>query len=349
MKIKKLPNGFGSIVKLSGNRRKPWAARISDGGKYKYIGYFSAYDEAFLCLVQCHKRKGLSNFADDLTFSDIYRLEMEEHARYIGRSTADGYRTSYNNCTALHNKPFREITIFELQQVINAISAQGIGQPSQKKTRQLFHNMYKFCIKYGFIKLTGDLSKFVDIDKHKTKYKKTPFNMRQLNRVRAIADNNTHPLSDWAKTVVMMCYCGVRPGELLAVRKSDVKIRSRFFLVRESKTAAGRNRMVPISRKTLPYFEHWLTKPGRTLISDVADGSPFKYKRYLDRFKKVMAAANCKHLPHECRHTCTTWLNDKGANKVAMQRILGHASRDVTDGVYTHKDLRQLKKAIDLL
>lgn len=349
MNIKKLPNGFGSIVLLHGTRRRPFAARISENGKYRYLGYFKTYQDAFFFLMQYNKLKSLSAFADEITFADVYHLEIEEHARYIDKDTVNGYRTCFNYCTKIHNKPFKEVTIFDLQGVIKDISARGIGQPSQKKTRQLFHNMYKFCIKYGFIKLTGDLSKFVDIDKHKPKYKKTPFNMRQLNRVRAIADDNTHPLSDWAKTVVMMCYCGVRPGEMLAVRKSDVKIRSRFFLVRDSKTAAGRNRMAPISRKTLPYFQDWLCTPGRTLISDVADGSAFRYKRYLDRFKKVMAAANCKHLPHECRHTCTTWLNDKGANKVAMQRILGHASTDVTDGVYTHKDLRQLKKAIDLL
>lgn len=27
----KMPNGYGSVYKLSGNRRKPWAARVTDG------------------------------------------------------------------------------------------------------------------------------------------------------------------------------------------------------------------------------------------------------------------------------------------------------------------------------
>lgn len=38
MKIKKLPNGFGSIVYLGANRRKPRADRKSINGKYKYLG-----------------------------------------------------------------------------------------------------------------------------------------------------------------------------------------------------------------------------------------------------------------------------------------------------------------------
>lgn len=50
-------------------------------------------------------------------------------------------------------------------------------------------------------------------------------------------------------TVLMMIYAGVRTSELLSVVKNDVKLRQRYFIVRESKTAAGRNRAVPISKK----------------------------------------------------------------------------------------------------
>lgn len=348
MKIKKLPNGFGSIVYLGASRRSPWAARKSVKGKYKYLGYFKTYEDAFIFLLKYNKKRGLTTFADELTFAEVYKLEMEEHSSKIDADTVNGYRTSFGYCISLHDKPFCQITIFDLQGVIRALSKRGIGQPSQKKVRQLFHNMYKFAIKYGIIRVIDDVSRFVDIDKHKPKYIKKPFNMRQLNRVRKLADDNFHPLSDWAKCIVMMCFAGTRPGEFLAIKKADVKIRSRFFMVRDSKTSAGQNRMVPISKKTVAYFEHWLTTPGKTLIAD-SEGNPCTYKRFLSYFKKVMQETRCSHKPHECRHTCATWLDDKGANKLSIKRILGHASQDVTDGVYTHKDLRQLKKAIDLL
>lgn len=45
-------NGEGSIFKLSGKRRKPWAVRITVGyeenGKqiYKYVGYYQTKTEA---------------------------------------------------------------------------------------------------------------------------------------------------------------------------------------------------------------------------------------------------------------------------------------------------------------
>lgn len=41
--------------------------------------------------------------------------------------------------------------------------------------------------------------------------------------------------------------------------------------------------------------------------------------------------------------------DNAGANETAVKRILGHASQGVTKGVYTHKSLHELKKAIDMI
>lgn len=66
--------------------------------------------------------------------------------------------------------------------------------------------------------------------------------------------------------------------------------------------------------------------------------------------KKTLIELNIKyHTPHECRHTLASLLNNVGANITASKRILGHASNDITEKHYTHKDLHQLKKAMDLI
>lgn len=337
----KLPNGFGSIVQLSGNRRKPYAVRKHG----KYLAYFSYYEDAMIFLADYNKQPTI--YSTEQTFAEIYKLEITERKSKIGPKTVKGYESAFQHCRTLWSMKLTAIRVTDLQGVIADVSAKGVGQPTQKKVRQIFHNVYRYAVKYQLIASTADISGYIDIDNLKRKYKKTPFNTRQLNRVKAIADDSSHELSSWAKCVVMMCYCGTRPSEFLEILKVDVKMKSRCFLVRNSKTAAGRNRLVPISRKALPYYDYWLSCEGRTLITD--NGKPVSYTKFLNRFKKVMAAARCNHRPHECRHTCATWLDDKGANKLSIKRILGHATTDITDGVYTHKDLRQLKKAIDLL
>ena len=264
------------------------------------------------------------------------------------RVTAQNYDIAFKKCAEIHDKRLMDLTVTDLQSIIKTMSASGIRHPMQKKVRQVMHNVYRYAVKYQLIAPTADISHFIDIDPPKRKYRKKPFNTRQLNRVKAIADDREHTLSPMAMAIIMMCYSGPRPSEFLHVLKSDVKLKQRFYLIRESKTAAGRNRIVPINKKVLPYYEYWMSRNGVTLITD-DDGQPLTYHQFLTRFRHVMDASRCHHTPHECRHTCATWLNNKGANKLATKRILGHAVQDVTDGVYTHPSVRQLRRAIDLL
>lgn len=53
--------------------------------------------------------------------------------------------------------------------------------------------------------------------------------------------------------------------------------------------------------------------------------------------------------PHVTRHTFSTKLKINGADDFYRKRLLGHASGNVTDDVYTHADLESLKKTIELL
>lgn len=335
----KLPNGFGSITELSGNRRKPYAVRHHG----KYLAYFATFDEAFIFLADYNRDPSIFR-SNEITFAQLYKLEMAEREKRIAVKTVKSYQVAFRHCQVLHDRNFAELRTADLQVVIKALSDRDIGQPSQKKARQLMHNLYTYALKYDMVSV--DYSQYVDLDRYVRKHKKTPFNTRQLNRVKVIAESDS-ALADWAKVIVMMCYCGVRPSEMTGILKADVKLGKRFFKIGQAKTESSSNRMVPINPKVLPYFEYWMSKEGKTLIT--IEGNPISYGQLLRRFDKVMAESRCKHKPHECRHTCATWLDDKEANKLSIKRILGHATGDITDRVYTHKSLRQLKKAIDLL
>ena len=53
--------------------------------------------------------------------------------------------------------------------------------------------------------------------------------------------------------------------------------------------------------------------------------------------------------PHECRHTFRSRLDSAGANKVCIDLMMGHKSKEVGERVYTHKKLEELKFAIELI
>ena len=56
-----------------------------------------------------------------------------------------------------------------------------------------------------------------------------------------------------------------------------------------------------------------------------------------------------EHVPHECRHTFETMLDNAGANRKCIDMMMGHVSHDIGNRVYNHKTLDQLKENIELL
>ena len=55
------------------------------------------------------------------------------------------------------------------------------------------------------------------------------------------------------------------------------------------------------------------------------------------------------HMPHDCRHTFATLLNNAEANATSIKKLIGHSSFTTTEKIYTHKDKEELRKAIDLI
>lgn len=52
----KLPNNYGSITKLSGNRRRPFMVRKSLDGKQLVIGYFESKEKALQALADYNRQ-----------------------------------------------------------------------------------------------------------------------------------------------------------------------------------------------------------------------------------------------------------------------------------------------------
>lgn len=66
----RLPNGFGSVYKLTGHRRRPWVVKKTVEGRQKALGYFETHDEALTFLLKInHEPHGLTATFADITSS----------------------------------------------------------------------------------------------------------------------------------------------------------------------------------------------------------------------------------------------------------------------------------------
>src|SRR5260370_290187 len=84
--------------------------------------------------------------------------------------------------------------------------------------------------------------------------------------------------SPWALPLIApTIYRGLRKGELLGLRKSDVDLRSRLLTVSRSydrdTTKGGHADVIPIAAELVPYLERALAQSPSTLVFPVPDGS----------------------------------------------------------------------------
>ena len=125
---------------------------------------------------------------------------------------------------------------------------------------------------------------------------------------------------------------------------NNVIIRKYF----ETKISAEQYRLQYIADH-MPYLIPRKIEKSNTYLLEDESGQKYNYSRYVTVFEHVMKLIKGKHTTHDCRHTCATLLDNGGANPVSKRRILGHVDGDIDDRVYTHKDLRQLRRAIQCI
>ena len=343
------PNGYGNISKLSGKRRRPFRARVTTGweldedkGKlkqlYKLIGYYKTRPEAMLALAEYHKNP--FSIEQNVTFSELYEKWSEEKFRKkTSRSTINGYGAAFKLSSEIHDMKFTEIKKPHLQSVIDQCER---GHGTLRKIKVLFNQLFKYALETDIV--VKDYSKFVEIGEDESESTRRPFTQDEI----LLLSNNVDRM-DFIDTVLIMIYTGLRVGELLLIKTEDIDIENRT-MKGGLKTAAGKNRIIPLNKKILPFITERKAKGHEFLIVNHENKQMRYWNYYEEKWKMIMEQLEMPdHRPHDCRHTFATLMDNAGANKVSIKRIMGHASKDITDKVYTHKDIEELKKAVDLI
>lgn len=335
----KNPNGYGCIKKLSGTRRRPFAFVVSDHGKQRVVGYFATQVEALAYQVDYNAVHGKDRLSK-ITFAELYLRWLPKHIEYfhVSQSTINGYKCAYRHCTSLYDMPVTDIRYKDLQGVID--NMHGLSYSSKKKVRNLISLMFAYARKMEYT--SRDFTGLIRIGKQKPVNPHHAITKRKINRLWSIVDT-----VDGADVILILIYTGMRNSELRNLLKSDVNRRQKYIRIRRSKTEAG-IRIIPIHHCIWPFIEKRLASPGAYLLT--IDGKPSDYSRFRRLFARVMKSIHGeKYKPHDTRHTCATLLDDADVNENSRKMILGHARPGVTDGVYTHKSLCQLRKAIERL
>lgn len=316
----KKPNGYGTVYKKSGNRRKPWVAMVTKGfllqdgravQKRSAIGYYATRKEAEIALADYNKNP----YDTDLTFSEVYKRWADQKYKTLSSGAIDNYEYAYKYLSPLHNKRMSALKTTDLEY---AILNSGKSEVKKVHMKTLLNQMYKYAVKYDIVQL--NLAERFSISQPKAKIERKPFTDAEISSLWNMDD-------DCARVALVMIYTGMRMAEVRAV---DVDMDS-WLLKGGLKTEAGKDRVIPIRDKIKPLFP--LPEP----LMSMTDGS---YKTTMSQFFRSIG-----HTSHDCRVTFAT--RYKAEDPIALKLIMGHRIDDVTKAVYTKYTVTELREYIE--
>lgn len=345
----KLPNGFGSVSRNGGNRRRPYVVRktlgyyYEDGKKKRdtvVIGYAKTREEGIQMLSD-YNRNPLSGNYLDMTFEEVYSVWSHNKFKAISKSSKDSYVAAYITCKPLYGKKFRSLKLFDLQQFIDTC---GKNYPSLKKIKVLLRQMYDYAIKHEIC--NKDYASMIDLAPYRDQNPDSRPNTRMTYQ--EVCEIWKYSDDPYMQTVLMLIYSGVRVSELLNLKKENVHLEEHYFEVIKSKTQNG-IRIVPIADCVYPFWDSWYHRHEEcTYMICNASGGHFCYSNYARKYYKPrLLPLGITKTPHSCRHTCASLLKENGVDFVIAKKIIGHSSKDVTESVYIHLDVPTLLSAIN--
>jgi len=364
----KLPNGYGSVIKLQGNRRKPWAVRISyleeqaNGTvkrKKRYLAYFSKKEAALTYLADLNSGALVpehQKYADVPTFAELYEKWKKYRCSLKNKpsaSTWKNYGIAFNMFSPIHARKIINLRAQDLQECITAKSSKS--RATIGSMRSVIRGMWSYAVMNEYVEndITQHLVfEFTDPD--------APIHTRFTDRELALLWNSLGIINN-VDIVLIYIYTGFRPSELLEVKREDVHLEERY-MIGGMKTEAGRNRIVPIHEAIVPLIENRLSQNRPYLITNKYGNQYTRAVYHVSNWNTCMSKLNLDHIPHDCRYTFASLADNAGINEVCRKLIMGHSlsnkdgtafktgsRRDITQDIYTEKTIPELVKEINKL
>lgn len=344
----KLPNSYGSIYKKSGNRRKPYAVVITTGwtddGKQirKVLGYVTSPSQGLKMLAEYHGNPYNLNLKN-ITFADVWKdvekqLEKLVQQGSMSSSNLDNLNFAfYNHCQPIHKEKLMELKFKTLQNLIDNAKNKNNGNELGASAKGFIKTVCVKIFNCAMIEYELPLSKNPAIDlKCGTKSKSDkhlPFTDEEISILWGMQHN------DLVKVCLIWCYSGLRPNEIFKTSKENIYIDKDYFIT-GSKTEAGKDRIIPIHPKIKHLIKYFYETNNEFPFSAIYYN--FNYSKVKREFTKLMNDLNMNHTPYDGRHTFITKMKKAGANDYILKRIVGHSIKDITESVYTHRDISEL-------
>lgn len=365
VKFKRRPNGSGTVVKLSGRRRKPFCAKVTldernltNGEKKRLvIGTFETYQEALNALSlysltvnnTISKKEAMEidpevyqKVQDKMskkvpTFLDIYYILDKDEFSLLSPQTQNSMHGAIKHLKKLHYLKIDQITLRMIQDVFDE---DGSNHSTQVHMKTICTKVFRYAVVNQYISRDDDYTSYIRVPKYEESDMHSPYT---INEILALKKADTPE----AHIMLIFIYTGVRINELLNINRDNIHIDEKCdddgterlisYMITGSKTKAGKNRIVPIHDDIKQFVIDELLKPEKRLV-DVTYAN-FTTRTVLIKVNKLL---NTHHTMHDTRKTFATLCQMNNLNVYIRKKVLGHRMNDITFDVYTNESKNRL-------
>lgn len=361
-KHRRLPNGFGQITEIKNkNLRKPFRVMVTVG-KDEYCkpickllkpeAYFATYNEAYTALLVYNKNP--YEIDSNITMDDLFKRWASIH--FSKDKNDKQYKNAlclWEYCSCLYDMPVNTVRIKHLRSAIynaTATRKEGIRKASDRtknRIKSILNLMFDYAVEY---ELTDrNYARDFAVSKDVVENISEP----EIDHI-AFTDDELRILEEnindeTAKMILIQCYSGWRPSELVELKVENINLES-MTITGGMKTPAGENRIVPIHDKIkdpiLDYLKianeldsPWLFPDKKNQTNHIS------YFQYRNKFNSLCLKLNIndEHRPHDPRKTFVTLAKRYNVDEYAIKRLVGHKIDDLTERVYTVRDVNWLR------
>ncbi len=370
-KRRRLPNGFGQISEIKGrNLRKPFRAMVTigktDTGKpickpLKPESYFPTYNDAYAALVEYNKNP--YDLEPAITVKQLYERWSEEYFKTLkSDSGCRNIISAWSYCSSIYNIRACDVRARHIKYCMEEGIAivkgkeQNASAGTKARIKSMFNLMLDYALEYEIVERnyarTFHISDEILKEKEETKRGHIPFSDQEIQILWDHIDT-----IKYVDVILIQCYCGWRPQELGLIKLENVDFEN-WTILGGMKTEAGTNRIVPIHSKIRPLIEEKY-KEAQELKSEYLinctdanthrSSNKFTYDKYQKRFNKIRdeLKLNPQHRAHDGRMHFITTAKKYQVDEYAIKYIVGHSIQDVTERIYTKREIDWLKNEIE--
>lgn len=338
--------GTGSVYKLSGNRKRPYYAVLNGKSAGRMYATRQEAEAALESMLACTRPEVFA-----YTLEDCFNAWSSVAFRDMSTSSQRGYLTSWSYVPErLRQKLARDVRSDDFQEIVDALQGRGLSESTAKHLKFLYSQLCQWLMQRDV--LNKNYAAFVTVQKTAKRPIET-FTVEEIAKINALATDGADAdrWTQTAKLTMIFLFTGMRITELFTLPLANVHLDSAVPYIQGGiKTEAGRNRIIPLHQRILPYVQYFVAHASDDLLVSGFCGNQKANGWRARDYKGMLEFLGIPYkVPHNTRKTMATNAAQAGVDQLALAKLMGWADLEVGNKYYIAPDVAYLAGEMDKL